>query len=235
MTGAARPTDGATPSPNIWHHPETYELENRAADPHGRIEAAMASIAPWDGRVLLDVGCGTGFHLPRWAEHARAVVGVEPHASLAALARRRTRRLENVEVLQGTAQALPLPDASVDVVQARWAYFFGPGCEPGLAELDRVVRRGGTAFVIDNDATRSTFGAWFRIGYPTVDPDEVERFWSQRGWTRVPIDMGWSFASRADLEAVVRIEFTPEVADRVLATHEGTEVDYAVNLWWREY
>jgi hypothetical protein len=51
----------------------------------------------------------------------------------------------------------------------------------------------------------------------------------------VPIDMGWSFASRADLEAVVRIEFTPEVADRVLATHEGTEVDYAVNLWWREY
>ena len=41
----------------------------------------------------------------------------------------------------------PLPDASVDVVHARWAYFFGPGCEPGLAELDRVVRRGGTALV----------------------------------------------------------------------------------------
>ena len=136
---------------------------------------------------------------------------------------------------QGTAQDLPVADASVDVVQARWAYFFGPGCEPGLVELDRVVRRGGTAFVIDNDASRSTFGAWFRLGYPTVDPDAVARFWSQRGWTRVPIDMGWSFGSRADLEAVVRIEFTPQVAERVLATHEGTEVDYAVNLWWRTY
>ena len=45
------------------------------------------------------------------------------------------------------AEALPVPDASVDVVHARWAYFFGPGCEPGLAELDRVVRRGGTAIV----------------------------------------------------------------------------------------
>lgn len=195
----------------------------------------MRSVATWDDRVLLDVGCGTGFHLPRWAEDARAVIGVEPHPSLAALARRRTRRLPHVEVRQGTAQDLPVADASVDVVQARWAYFFGPGCEPGLVELDRVVRRGGTAFVIDNDASRSTFGAWFRLGYPTVDPDEVERFWSQRGWTRVPIDMGWSFGSRADLEAVVRIEFTPQVAERVLATHEGTEVDYAVNLWWRTY
>jgi ubiquinone/menaquinone biosynthesis C-methylase UbiE len=163
------------------------------------------------------------------------VIGVEPHPSLAALARRRTRRLDNVEVLPGTAQELLLPDSSVDVVHARWAYFFGPGCEPGLAELDRVVRRGGTAFVIDNDATRSTFGAWFRLGYPEVDPVEVERFWSQRGWTRIPVDMGWSFARREDLEAVVRIELRPEVAERVLASHEGTEVDYAVNVWWRTY
>ena len=163
------------------------------------------------------------------------MIGVEPHPSLAALARRRTRRLGNVEVVQGTAQAVPLPDASVDVVQARWAYFFGPGCEPGLAELDRVVRRGGTAYVIDNDASRSTFGSWFRRGYPEVDPAAVERFWSTRGWTRIPVDMRWTFTSRADLESVVRIEFTSAVADAVLAQHEGTEVDYAVNLWWRGF
>ena len=121
------------------------------------------------------------------------------------------------------------------MVHARWAYFFGPGCEPGLAELDRVVRRGGTAFVIDNDATRSTFGGWFRRGYPTVDPEAVERFWSMRGWTRTPVDIGWSFESRADLESVVRIEFTPEVAEEILAEHDGTEVDYAVNLWCKRF
>jgi len=195
----------------------------------------MRSVASWDGRVVLDVGCGTGFHLPRFAETARSVVGVEPHGDLVALARRRTRRLPNVSVLAGTAQALPLPDASVDVVHARWAYFFGPGCEPGLAELDRVVRRGGTAYVVDNDPTRSTFGSWFRRGYPEVDPVAVERFWSTRGWTRAPVDMRWSFTSRADLESVVRIELTPAVADAVLGEHEGTEVDYAVNVWWREF
>jgi ubiquinone/menaquinone biosynthesis C-methylase UbiE len=195
----------------------------------------MAAVTDWSGRDVLDLGCGTGFHLPRFAETARSVLGVEPHPDLVSLAARRTRRLGNVEVRQGVAQEIPLPDASVDVVHVRWAYFFGPGCEPGLAELARVVRRGGTALVIDNDATRSTFGGWFRRGYPGVDPAAVERFWSTRGWTRVPVDMGWRFASRADLEAVVHIEFAPEVAEQVLAGHKGTEVDYAVNLWWRRF
>jgi ubiquinone/menaquinone biosynthesis C-methylase UbiE len=191
----------------------------------------MRARADWAGRVVLDLGCGTGFHLPLLAETAAHVYGVEPHPGLLRVAARRTRALPNVSLLAGTAQEVPLPDASVDVVHARWAYFFGPGSEPGLAELDRVVRRGGTAFVIDNDATRSTFGAWFRRGYPKVDPRAVERFWAGRGWTRTSLDLDWRFESRADLEAVVRIEFAPEVADAVLAEHEGTTVDYAVNLW----
>ncbi|WP_183094264.1 class I SAM-dependent methyltransferase [Nocardioides stalactiti] len=231
-----RPLPGAVPSPNIWHHTATYEVENRAADPDGRLWAAMESQASWRDRTVLDLGCGTGFHLPSFAATAARVVGVEPHPALVRLAQRRTRSLSTVEVVVGTAQQIPLPDASVDVVHVRWAYFFGPGCEPGLAELDRVVRRGGTAMVIDNDGGRSTFGAWFRRGYPHLPaPDDIERFWSARGWTRTPVDMGWRFESRADLEAVVRIELKPEVADEVLREHAGLEVDYAVNLWTRHF
>ena len=52
------------PSPNIWNTPGLYELENLAADPHGRITAAMREIGDWRGRTMLDIGCGTGFHLP---------------------------------------------------------------------------------------------------------------------------------------------------------------------------
>ncbi len=164
---------------------------------------------------MLDVGCGTGFHLPRFATTARSVVGVEPHPDLLALARRRTRALPSVTVHQGTAQALPLPEASVDVVHARWAYFFGPGCEPGLAELSRVVRRGGVALVVDNDPTRSTFGGWFRRGYPDVDPTAVELVFSggDRGWKGdVPVvriathrirALGW--ANRYDSADALRV------------------------------
>jgi SAM-dependent methyltransferase len=242
VTGGSKPGDrranvasGAIPSPNIWHHTTTYEIENRAVDPTGRLEAEMRAIADWAGRDVLDIGCGTGFHLPRFAETAGSVTGVEPHPDLAAIARRRTRSLPSVSVLDGAAQALPVADASVDIVHARWAYFFGHGCEPGLAELDRVVRRGGTAFVIDNDPTRSTFGRWFRRGYPDVDPPTVERFWSTRGWRRTPVEVEWRFDSRADLESVVRIEFTPELAEQILGEHDGTAVDYVFNLWSRTF
>jgi SAM-dependent methyltransferase len=195
----------------------------------------MRGLGDWSGRDVLDVGCGTGFHLPAFAADARTVTGVEPHADLLAIARRRTRRLPNVEVLAGLATALPLQPASVDVVHARWAYFFGPGAEPGLAELDRVLRRGGVSFVVDNDPTRSTFGGWFRRGFPDVDPVAVERFWATHGWSRERLDLAWTFDSRDDLEAVVRIELPTAVAEDVLAGHDGTTVDYAVNLWWRRW
>jgi SAM-dependent methyltransferase len=227
--------EGGIPSPNIWHHPKVYELENRAVDPDGVIEPALRAIRDWAGATVLDIGCGTGFHLPMFAATAGRVIGVEPHGALADAARRRTSALPNVEVRQGTAQRLPVPDSSIDVMHARWAYFFGPGCEPGLAELDRVMRRGGTAFVIDNDGSRSTFGEWFRTSYPMIKAPVVERFWADRGWHRTPLDMGWRFETRADLEAVVKIEFTPKDARRILASHTGVEVDYAINLWSKRF
>ena len=223
------------PSPNIWNHPDVYEIENRGVDPEGLIEATMAGIHDWSGQRVLDLGCGSGFHLPRFALAASTVVGVEPREPLAVLARRRIAALSltNASVLEGAAQKLPLADDSVEMVHARWAYFFGPGCEPGLAEVGRVLRPGGTAFVIDNDASRSTFGAWFRRAMPAYDPVAIERFWARQGWSRESLDIRWSFGSRADFESVVQIEFAEALAVQILAEHEGSDVDYAVNLFWR--
>jgi SAM-dependent methyltransferase len=230
---------GVIPSPNIWRYPDIYEQENLGVDPDGVIESGMRAIHDWAGQTVLDIGCGTGFHLPRFAASgADQVIGVEPHRPLVRKAKSRVSVSsvgDRIDVRRGTAQALPVADSSIDVVHARWAYFFGPGCEPGLAEIGRVLRRGGTAFVIDNDATRSTFGNWFRRALPKYDPDAVERFWARQGWQRVPLDIRWDQPDRATFESVVRIEFAPEIADAVLADHHGTTVDYAVNLFWRRY
>ncbi|KAB8196627.1 methyltransferase domain-containing protein [Nonomuraea phyllanthi] len=226
---------GAIPSPNIWNTPQIYELENRAVDPEGAADAAMRALRPWDGGTVLDIGCGTGYHLPGLATTASSVIGVEPHSDLALLARRRCAGLANVTVHAAAAQDLPVPDASVDVAVARWAYFFGPGCEPGLKELSRVVRRGGAAFVLDLDATRGPFGRWFSRTVPTYSAGEVESFWVRQGWQRRPLDLRMAFERRSDLEAVLRIEFAPEVAEQAIAETSGLELFYPNVLRWRHY
>jgi SAM-dependent methyltransferase len=231
MTGLA-----AIPSPNIWESPEVYELENHGVDREGVLEAAMRDIHDWGREDVVDIGCGAGFHLVRFAATAGSVVGVEPHPPLVEQARWRVAGIPTVRVVRASAADTTLPAGSVDVAQARWAYFFGPGCEPGLEELARIVRPGGTAFVVDNDATRSTFGTWFRRSLPRYDPEAVERFWARHGWSRRRLDIAWSFDSPADFARVLHIEFPASLAGEILAAEpDRTGVDYAVNLWWRRY
>jgi SAM-dependent methyltransferase len=229
-------------SPNIWDTPDVYELENLASDRAGVIDTTIDALHPLAGSDVLDLGCGSGFHLPRLAARGARVVGVEPHPPLVERARRRLAEGDGAasarcppSVVVGGAEAIPLRDNSIDVVHARWAYFFGAGCEPGLAELRRVVRPGGVACLVDNDATRSTFGSWFRRAYPGYDPLAVQRFWDRQGFTTERLTIHWTFERRGDLEAVARIELPPGPADEVLAAHGGLTVDYAVALRWRRY
>lgn len=238
-----RDYDAALPgvhgAPNIQTAPEVYEIENRAVDPNGLIEAAMWRLAPWAGKVFLDLGAGTGFHLARWHHHAAHVFAVEPHgpSRLATMRRVAEQGLLNSSVLSGSAERTPLCDQSVDVVQARFAYFFGPGAEAGLAELERIVRPGGAAFIIDNDLRSGTFAEWLRQSphAPQLDPDVVEGFWADHGFSLERIASEWRFERRADLEAVVRLEFGETLAEHLLARHDGTSVEYHYCLYWRRY
>lgn len=216
---------GVIPSPNVWNWPEVYALENAAQDVDGAVWAALREDAPWEGADVVDVGCGDGYHLPVFADGAASVVGVEPHPPLVARARARGFR-----VLQAGAAALPLPDASVDLVHARTAYFFGPGCEPGLAEARRVLRPGGALAIVDLDATVGPYGGWMRADIPHYDPVRAERFFARQGFSTRRIATRWVFEDRATLEAVLRIEFSAAVAERALAETRGVEIPVGYRL-----
>ncbi|CAM3210466.1 class I SAM-dependent methyltransferase [Prescottella defluvii] len=222
---------GPIPSPNIWHWPDIYEVENRAQDVDGIVFGALAEVADWRGRDVVDVGCGAGFHLPLFAASARSVVGVEPHPPLVAAARARTVGHPSVRVLEGSADALPLPDGSVDVVHARTAYFFGPGCGPGILEAMRVLRPGGVLAIVDLDATVPPYGRWMREDLPHYDPAAVEAFFDAQGFAMRRVRTRWEFADRDALRAVLGIEFTARTAARAFAETpgRGLEVGYRIH------
>lgn len=205
------------PSPNIWYYQSDYELENRAQDVGGEIWRVLREEYDWAGRDVLDIGCGDGFHLPRFARDARSVLGIEPHEPLVRDAAERVKALSGVKVRKGRAQRLPVDDASVDVVHARTAYFFGPGCEPGLREAERVLRPGGVILIVDLDVTSEPYGGWMREDLPDYDPPAVERFFARAGFRCRRVATEWRFATPSDLAAVLKIEFSAPVATRAIA------------------
>ncbi len=199
--------------------PDLYETENGALDPAGVVLDAMRALASWHDRTLVDLGCGSGFWLPRYAGEAARVIGVEPDETLLDRARGRPG---GAEVLYGSAEHLPLVAGSADVVHARFAYFFPPGCDAGLIEVQRVLRPGGALVVVDNDQRNGEF-AQLLVASPWAAPqgraDVTDAWWAQRGAERVEVMSEWRFGSRADFEAVLRMEFPPGVADPWLTTH----------------
>ncbi|OLR95368.1 class I SAM-dependent methyltransferase [Actinokineospora bangkokensis] len=204
-------------APNIAGDPDLYERENAAIDPSGALWRALRAEADWAGRVLLDLGCGTGSWLPRYADAAQ-VIGVEPDPDLLVRAARRG------DARAGSAEHIPLPDASVDVVHARFAYFFPPGCDAGLAEVLRVLRPGGTLVVIDNDWHRGEFADLLRVSAwaaPQGSGATTDAWWAERGARRTAVLSAWRCADPAELAAVLRLEFPGELVDAWVAGHPG--------------
>jgi len=219
------------PAPNQGARPDLYELENRAVDPDGLVLAAMRRLAPWAGRTLVDLGCGSGYWLPGYAAEASEVIGVEPDPALLPLARARDPR---ARVLAGSAEHIPLEDASVDVVHARFAYFWPPRGQPGLTEVLRVLRPGGSLVVVDNDQRAGEFAGLLRAaGYQALGrADVTDAWWAARGAVRAEVMSRWEFGSRNDLAAVLGLEFPGPVAGSWLAEHpEVTALSYGYVLF----
>jgi len=227
---------GVHVAPNIQDGPETYELENRAVDPGGLVLSALRRLAPWDDRVVVDLGAGTGFWVPHVAAAARHVFAVEPHgpSRVRAMARLAAAGIDNASVLVGSAEQTFLASGSVDVIHARFAYFWGPGCEAGLAEVARILRPGGTLCVIDNDLERGTFAGWLEAAGYQRDAGAIDAFWREQGFGCERIMSCWEFAERSALEAVVRLEFREHAAG-LLAGHTGLRVAYGYRVFSRRF
>ncbi len=109
---------------------------------------ALLALLPSDW-VVADLGCGTGQSTAALAPFVRRVIGVDQSTAMLKAARKRMAGVDNVELRQGSLEALPLEDASVDgaLLLLALTYVSDPG--QAVAEMARVLRPGGHAVVVD--------------------------------------------------------------------------------------
>jgi SAM-dependent methyltransferase len=103
--------------------------------------------------TVVDVGAGTGKLTRVLARHYARVIAVEPLDAMRAILE---EVVPDAESHAGSAEALPLADASVDAVFAAQAFHWFANDE-SVAEFARVLRPGGVLALVWNegDATRT--------------------------------------------------------------------------------
>ena len=128
-------------------YPAVYEEWGRIGrSPEPR--DVFADRFPFEGKVVADIGSGTGISTLTLAQRAEFVFGVEPEDSMreTAIAKQREQHIENVRFVKGTGESIPLGNDSVDMAAAMTA---GGEVAKTAEEMERIVRPGGVVVRAD--------------------------------------------------------------------------------------
>jgi SAM-dependent methyltransferase len=130
---------------------------------------AAAWLLPADAKTVLDLGAGTGKFTRSLVAKGLDVIAVEPDAVMLASLQ---ASIPGVKALRGTAESIPLPDDSVDVVTIAQAWHW---MNHALAkqEIARVLRPGGILALVYNLRDESV--PWVKRLGEAMGRSEAER------------------------------------------------------------
>jgi SAM-dependent methyltransferase len=159
---------------------------------------ALAELAP--GEVVLDLGSGGGIDVLLSAQRvgpAGKAYGLDMTDEMLALARENQRKagVANVEFLKGEIEAIPLPDASVDVIISNCVINLSADKDRVLAEAFRVLKPGGRLAVSDvvvrgevPPAIRKSVELWIGCIAGALEHDEYRAKLEKAGFGQVSLE-----------------------------------------------
>jgi SAM-dependent methyltransferase len=158
--------NGLDPTGRFTSRARDY-VRYRPTYPAAAIDALLAGLAPPERLVAIDVGAGTGISSRLLAGRGVRVSAVEPNRAM----RDAAETHPGVSWLDGSAEAIPLPDATADLTLAAQAFHWFRA-EESLREMARVTKSGGRLALLWNHRSRSDA---FMRGYEEVILEVLER------------------------------------------------------------
>lgn len=163
------------PSPGSPAAPVDFERLDRALDRWDYKPALIDRVAEqFAGGALLEIGCGLGTDLVRFARRGLHVTGVELAPAVATMARQHLAQYGLPgEILVGNAQALSVRDRLFDVVYTCGVLQHVPDIRGAVAEMRRVLRPGGLAVCVVYHRY-SWFNALRHLGRVNVEFEDAD-------------------------------------------------------------
>jgi ubiquinone/menaquinone biosynthesis C-methylase UbiE len=118
-------------------------MRNRQFAPYRERTMALA-----EGRVL-EIGVGSGLNLPFYTDRAIEILGLDPHPGLLRMAAERSGPIQS-KLIEGTAESIPLDDASIDTVVTTWTLCSIPNVTTALAEMRRILKPHGKLLFVEH-------------------------------------------------------------------------------------
>lgn len=153
-----------------------------------------------EGEVVLDLGSGGGIDVllsARRVGPSGKAYGLDMTDEMLALARENQRKsgVENVEFLQGDIEAIPLPDASVDVIISNCVVNLAADKRKVIAEAFRVLKPGGRFAVSDvvirgdvPSEVRSSLELWVGCVAGALTEQDFHSLLSEAGFDQISIE-----------------------------------------------
>jgi ubiquinone/menaquinone biosynthesis C-methylase UbiE len=101
------------------------------------------------GRVL-EIGVGSGLNFPLYSESAQQVFGLDTSPRLLAMARQVPGAAVPIELVEGSAEALPMEDNSIDTVVSTWTLCSIRDVVDALREMRRVLKPCGEFLFVEH-------------------------------------------------------------------------------------
>lgn len=127
------------------------------------LEVYRRRIVPLAQGRVLEIGIGSGLNLPFYSSNMRQVIGLEPSSKLVAMTRRMARSIARpVELIEGSAEDIPVDTAAIDTVITTWTLCSIADAGAALREMRRVLKPGGRLLFVEHGRAPDPNVEWWQ-------------------------------------------------------------------------